>query len=262
MSEGEAGLMRGLKGKIVVTAGGAGGIGTATSVRLAEEGASVVVADLDAAAAQAVAEQIVAAGGSALATGVDIEDEASVEELFSFATASFGGVDCVHVNAADLSRRVGPDTDAVSVDLAVFDHTLAVNLRGHLLVTRAAIPLMLTRGGGSFAYTSSAASYAGEAERISYGVSKAGVNALMRHVASRWGKEGIRANAVAPGLVITDTIAAAFDEAMFAGALSQTRGTRLGTPEDAAALFAFLLSDDAGYITGQVIGLDGGTFLR
>jgi NAD(P)-dependent dehydrogenase (short-subunit alcohol dehydrogenase family) len=255
-------MMRGLNNKVAVIAGGAGGIGSATSRRLAQEGAAVVIADLDAEDAGRVARDIVDAGGRALAVDLEISSEDSVAAMFDAAVTRFGGVDAVHVNAADLSRKFGPDTDVVDVDLRVFDHTLAVNLRGHVLVTRAAIPLLLDRGGGAIVYTSSAAAFAGEPTRVTYGITKAGINALVRHVASRFGKSGIRANAVAPGFVVTERIAANFDDRFMEFALDRNRHTRLGRPEDIAAMVAFLVSDDGEWITGQVLGVDGGTQLR
>ena len=255
--------MRGLRGKVVVVAGGAGGIGTATCVRLAEEGAAVVVGDIDAAAATSVAEQISAAGGEARATAVDVSDQDSVGQLFACAVAAYGGVDAVHVNAADLSRGViGADTDVVDVDLGVFDHTLAVDLRGHVLCARRAVPLLLERGGGAIVHTSSEAAFSGTPARPSYAVAKAGINALVRHVASRWGKEGVRANAVAPGLVITPTVAAMGETPVQRDALRRNRSPRLGRPEDIAAMVAFLLSDDGAWVNGQVISVDGGATVR
>jgi len=255
--------VRGLGGKVAVVAGGAGGIGTATCLRLAAEGATVVVGDRDAAAADAVAARIAGAGGKALGIGMDVSDEASVAGFFAAAADFGGGVDAVHVNAADLSPSViGNDTDAVDVDLGLFDHTLAVNLRGHLLCTRRAVPLLLARGGGPIVYTSSAAAFMGEPARPSYAVAKAGINALVRHVASRWGKEGIRANAVAPGLVVTPTVAAMGVTDVQREALRRTPSPRLGRPDDIAAMVAFLLSDDGEWVNGQVVSVDGGTSKR
>jgi NAD(P)-dependent dehydrogenase (short-subunit alcohol dehydrogenase family) len=148
------------------------------------------------------------------------------------------------------------------VDLAVFDRTISVNLRGFLLCTRHAIPRMLERGGGAIVYTSSAAGHVGEPQRPSYGISKSGINALMRHVSSRWGREGIRANCVAPGLVLTKTIRDNSDDAFRDFALSLGRVDRLGEPEDIAAAVAFLMSDDAAWITAQVLSVDGGSTVR
>jgi NAD(P)-dependent dehydrogenase (short-subunit alcohol dehydrogenase family) len=255
--------VRGLDGKVVIVAGGGSGIGAATAGRLAEEGAAVVVGDLVGDNAQAVASGIRAAGGRAVSAQFDISIDESVAELCAVAVSEFGGLDLMHANAADLSEScIMQDSDAVAVDLAVFDRTIAVNLRGHLLCTRHAIPLMLERGGGAIVYTSSAAGHVGEPERPSYGISKSGINALMRHVSARWGREGIRANAVAPGMVLTKTIRDNSDQAFQDFALSLGRVDRLGEPEDIAAAVAFLMSDDAGWITAQVISVDGGSTVR
>ncbi len=252
--------MRGLKDKVAVIAGGGSGIGAATARRLAEEGARVVVGDINAGNAAAVARQIGEGGGQAIGVQFDISDDASVAALVAAAVETYGGLDLMHANAADLGV-VHRDLDAVSVPLEVFDRTIAVNLRGHLLCTRHAVPELLKRGGGAIIYTSSAASFLGEPERVAYGVSKSGINALMRNVASRWGKQGIRANALAPGLVLTEAVAQA-PEQLKDMALTQTRSPRLGSPNDIAALVAFLASDDGAWINGQVLSIDGGALLR
>ena len=255
--------MRGLDNKIVVVAGGGSGIGAATAVRLAEEGASVVVGDLVGDNAEAVAAGIRTTGGRAVSAQFDISVDDSVAALVAVAVAQFGGLDALHANAADLSEAViMQDSDAVAVDLGVFDRTIAVNLRGHLLCTRHAIPLLLERGGGTIIYTSSAAGHVGEPQRPSYGISKSGINALMRHVSARWGREGIRANCVAPGMVLTKTIRDNSEQEFRDYALSLGRSPRLGEPEDIAAAVAFLMSDDASWITAQVISVDGGSTVR
>jgi NAD(P)-dependent dehydrogenase (short-subunit alcohol dehydrogenase family) len=255
--------MRGLDGKVVVVAGGGSGIGAATAVRLADEGASVVVGDLDAANAEAVAAGIRAAGRSAVSAPFDISVDESVAALIDAALEQFGGLDALHANAADMTAAaILSDTNPVDVSLDVFDRTIAVNLRGHLLCTRHAIPRLLERGGGAIVYTSSAAAHSGDTERVSYGISKSGINALMRHVSTRWGHEGVRANCVAPGMVLTKTIRDNSDQAFQDFALSLGHSDRLGEPEDIAAAVAFLMSDDASWITGQVISVDGGSTLR
>ena len=254
--------MRGLTGKVAVVVGGGSGIGAATAARLAEEGSKVVVGDLEGDRAQAIAGDIASRGGGAVGVGFDIADEASVDRLFLAAERSFGGVDLVHINAADLSpQTIGRDTDALEVDLDVFDRTLAVNLRGHLLATRRALPLLLARG-GAFVYTSSAAAYVGEPTRPSYAISKSGLHGLVRHVAGRWGREGIRANAVAPGLVLTKSMLTEPNPELQEYALGLGRSPRLGRPEDIAAAVAFLFSSDAEWINGQVLSVDGGATVR
>jgi NAD(P)-dependent dehydrogenase (short-subunit alcohol dehydrogenase family) len=253
--------MRRLSGKVLMVIGGGSGIGAATAQRLAQEGATVLVADLDGATAEGVAGDIIRGGGCASGIACDISDEASVRGLMECASQKFGGFDGVHINAADMKTLL-LDTDVVQVPLEVFDRTLQVNLRGHMLCTRYVIPELLKRGGGAIVYTSSGAAFAGEPTRVSYAVSKSGLHALMRHVATRWGKEGIRANAVAPGLVITEQLRTNFPQDLADAVLKDTRSPRLGKSEDIAAMVAMLLSDDGAWINGQVISVDGGTTLR
>jgi NAD(P)-dependent dehydrogenase (short-subunit alcohol dehydrogenase family) len=181
--------------------------------------------------------------------------------MVQLAVEAFGGLDLIHVNAADLSV-IFKDSNAVDVDLAVFDQTITVNLRGHLLCTRAAIPELLKRGGGAIVYTTSGAAFIGEEERPCYAMAKAGLNALMRHVASRWGRHGIRANCVAPGFVLTENNSKTLPEGFADAAVKRTRSTRLGKPEDIAAMVALLLSDAGEWINGQVISVDGGATMR
>lgn len=253
--------MRGLKDKVFIIAGGGSGIGAATAQRLAEEGGAVVVGDLHQENARQIAAEIIAGGGKALAVQFDITDEASVRALIAAAIEGFGGLDGMHVNAADLEAILS-DTDAMSVSLEIFERTLAVNLRGHLLCTRHALPELLKRGGGSLVYTSSGAAFMGEPQRLSYAVSKNGLHGLMRHVATRWGKQGVRANAVAPGLVMTDAVRHGMSEQECRGVLNITRSARLGEPRDIASAVAFLLSSDAEWINGQVLSVDGGVTMR
>jgi NAD(P)-dependent dehydrogenase (short-subunit alcohol dehydrogenase family) len=250
-----------LNGKAFLVAGGGSGIGEATAVRLAKHGACVVVGDHRRGQAEAVVERIIAAGGAATAQVFDIVDDDSVRALVACVIERYGGLDGIHVNAADLEAVIH-DTDAVDVPLEIYDRTQAVNLRGHLLCTRHAVPALLERGGGAIVYTSSGAAVMGEPSRVAYAMAKSGLHALLRHVASRWGKQGIRANAVAPGLVLTDAVRRAMSEEARAHVLAITRSPRLGTPEDIAAAVAFLLSDDGAWINGQVLAVDGGVTMR
>jgi len=140
---------------------------------------------------------------------------------------------------------------------------MAVNLRGYVAAMKYAIPAMLGRGGGAIVNMSSAAAFQGEPARPAYATAKAGIGALTRHVASRWGKEGIRCNAVAPGFTATEAIQSAPDwPELQTGALKRIRGPRVGAPDDVAALVAFLFSEEGEWINGQVINIDGGTVLR
>lgn len=252
-----------LAGKRLVVIGAGTGIGAATVERLCAEGARVAVLDINLPAAQAVATRLASAGHDAFALAVDIADEASVDGAIAAAADQLGGLDGAHVNAADL-RTIFADSDALALDLAVFDRTIAVNLRGHLLCTRAVLPHLLAAGGGAIVYTSSGAGDSGEPERPSYAASKSGLNALMRHVASRWGKQGVTANCIAPGFVMTpEMIAGGQVPPEWADlCLAQTRSTRLGKAEDIAGVAAMLLSEDGRWINGQVFHVNGGALLN
>jgi NAD(P)-dependent dehydrogenase (short-subunit alcohol dehydrogenase family) len=252
--------MRRLENKVIVIAGGGSGIGMATALRMAEEGAAVVVGDIAGAAAQAVADTIAGKGGRAVAVQFDMAVESSVQNLIAAAVQHYDGLDGLLCNAADLGV-IFQDTDALTVPLEVFDRTISINLRGHLLCTRYALPELLKRR-GSIVYTSSASAYIGEPNRVAYGISKSGLNALMRHVASRWGREGIRANAVAPGLVLTEKTRDSIPKEFVEYALNSGRSTRIGEPEDVAAMVTLLMSKEGEWINGQVISIDGGATLR
>lgn len=262
--------MRGLKDKVIVVAGGASGIGASTAIRLGEEGARVVVGDLNFDGAQTTAKSIEASGGTAVPCRYDAADEASIRDLIAFAVSEFGGLDGLHNNAAELSADViTNDSDAVTTPLEVWNRTIQVNLTGYLLGIRYAIPELIKRGGGSIVNTSSGAAFVGEDIRVSYGVSKAGIGALTRHVASAYGKQGIRCNAVAPGYVpmeglrkLTESLGVDPDVILDNLLNTSVRLPRLGKPEDLAAMIALLLSDDGEWITGQVYGVDGGWILR
>lgn len=255
--------MRGLQDKVVVVAGGASGIGAATAVRLADEGVRVVVGDLDEPGAEAVVGRIVEGGGTAVAVGFDLADGPSVQRLVDTAVAQFGGLDGVFNVGADLSpTTLARDEDLLGMDPDIWRRTIEVNLLGYARTCRAALPHLLARGGGAIVNTSSLAAHVGEAVRPAYAASKAGVNALTRHVASRWGKKGVRCNGIAPGMVLSETALATMSEEFIAAGLAHSRSTRLGRPADLAATAAFLLSDDAEWINGQIWTVDGGTVLR
>lgn len=253
--------MRGLAGKVVVVAGGGAGLGAAAALRLGAEGASVVVGDIAGARAVEVAARIVEAGGRAVAQGFDVADEAQVEALTGLAVETYGGLDGMVFGAADMSL-VPRDGNALEVELSVFDAVLASHLRGQLLCVRAALPRLLDRGGGALVFMSSVAAFSPAPRLAAYSAAKAGINALMRHVATTWGKAGVRANALAPGLVVTERMAALRSEGALQAMLDLTPSPRNGAPDDIAGATAFLISDDGAWINGQVLSVDGGRTMR
>jgi NAD(P)-dependent dehydrogenase (short-subunit alcohol dehydrogenase family) len=250
-----------LRNKTILVAGG-GGIGGGLARRFAAEGGNVVLGDVDQASAEAVVRDIVANGGSALATRLDGADEASAAAAVSLARERFGGLDGIHANFANFIEQ-DDSVGALELPLADFDETMRVNLRGYYLCTRAALPALLERGGGSIIYTSSPAARKGEPVRLAYAVAKAGVEALMRHVAARYGDQGVTANCIAPGSTLHERLERELDDGtkewLFGLAVIKSR---LGRPEDVAAMAALLMADEGSYITGQVIGVDGGVVMR
>jgi NAD(P)-dependent dehydrogenase (short-subunit alcohol dehydrogenase family) len=245
-----------LDDKVVLLSGGASDIGRATAVCLAHEGAAVVLGDVEMEAAKAIATQITGSGGRAIAVPCDLRDEDSVIAFVDVAVLEFGGVDCLDHNAAWSHPRL--DTDAGGIDLGVWERVLDTNTRGALLLARHAIPKMIERGGGSIVNISSGTSTLGESTRVAYGVSKAAINQLTRHLATRYGRDGIRANAVAPGFILTETAQTLVPADIKERLTTANPLRRLGRPDDIAQVVAFLFSDASSYINGQVIHVDGG----
>jgi NAD(P)-dependent dehydrogenase (short-subunit alcohol dehydrogenase family) len=245
-----------LDGKVVVVSGGASDIGRATASSLAAQGAAVAIGDVGPDRAASVADAIEAAGGRAIGVECDVRNDEAVAALVARAVEAFGGVDAVDHNAAWSHPRL--DTDAVDVDLGVWERAIEITTRGALLLARHAVPAMAARGGGSIVTISSGTSTIGESTRVAYGVSKAALNQLTRHLAVRYGRDGIRANAVAPGFILTETAKTNVPAAMQRRLAEANPMRRLGTPEDIARVVVFLCSDASAYVNGQVLHVDGG----
>jgi NAD(P)-dependent dehydrogenase (short-subunit alcohol dehydrogenase family) len=248
-----------LRGKVAIVAGSATGMGAAGAKLMAQEGAKVVLADINIAGAEAGAAEIRRAGGEAAACEVDISNEPAVKAMVEFTVQQYGGVDVLHNNAANFaSDIIGADTatDILHLDLNVFDRTIAVNLRGFILTTKYAVPEMMKRGGGSIINTSSGTSLRPQLWQHAYSISKAGVNMLTLAVATAYGKQGIRCNAVLPGLVLTGPMTQDLVDLVVRHNLT----SYAGLPQDLANVFVFLASDESRYITGQLIQVDGGVF--
>ncbi|HUA94709.1 MAG TPA: SDR family oxidoreductase [Acidimicrobiales bacterium] len=248
-----------LTDKVAIVTGGGGGIGGASARALAAEGAAVTVADVDGAAAEAVAAAVLDAGGVALAVAADLSQEEAARAVVAATVERYGRLDVLHNNAALTdSAFLGRDTTVTDLDLDVWERTMAVNLRSQMLMCKHGVPAMVAHGGGSVVNMSSGASLRGDRTRTAYGVSKAGVNTLTMYVATAHGKEGVRANTVVPGLILTDAVRAHLGERILASLSRATLTPYVGQPEDVADLVVFLASDQARYITGQMITIDGG----
>jgi NAD(P)-dependent dehydrogenase (short-subunit alcohol dehydrogenase family) len=168
-------VLRDLKDKVVLIAGAATGLGAASARRLAADGARVVVGDLNLGGAEQTAAAITELGGQAVAVQFDIAERRLRQRPGLRRHAGLRGLDAAHINAGAMNM-VSRDTDVVDIDLEVWDRTIAVNLRGHMLVTRHVVPELLARGGGAIVYTSSIAAFTGEARRPAYSATKAGIN--------------------------------------------------------------------------------------
>jgi len=247
-----------LAGKVAVVTGGASGIGRASAALLAAQGAAVAIADLDEAGAQAAAAAIEVAGGRALALRTDMREEAQVKAMVEATVARFGGVDLldntVSYNAPD---QTGADGQVHEMDIAIWNRAMEINLRGPMLAAKYCISHMLERGGGAIVNISSTAGMLALGTVPAYAASKAAVHSLTQSIATAYGKRGIRCNTVAPGFIDTPTTRKMGDQ-FFQMTLDNNVLPYLGRPDDIAQAAAFLLSDAARYITGQLLAVDGG----
>ncbi len=248
-----------LAGKVAIVTGGGGGIGGASARALARAGASVLVVDVAAAPAVSVADEIRAAGFEAAAFEADLSEEDQVAGAVAEAVSRYGRLDVLHNNAALTdSGFLSADTAVTELEVDVWERTMQVNLRSQMLTCKHAVPEMVRGGGGSIINMSSGASLKGDRTRTAYGVSKAGVNALTMYVATSHGKQGIRVNAILPGLVITDAVRAHLNDDIVKSLGKAVLTKSVGQPDDVADVVVFLASDESRYITGQLINVDGG----
>lgn len=245
-----------LNEKVAVITGGASGIGRAAAGRFAEEGAAVVIGDLREEDATNAAAEITAAGGTAIGMAVDAMDESSLARLVDAAASSYGRLDvmCNHVGGSNPKR----DLDILGMDMDEFDRVMQLNVRSTVIGCRLAIPHMAEAGGGSIINTASVGGLNGDFVQVAYGTAKAAVIRLTQYVATQVGHQNIRCNAIAPGAVMTPSLADNLPADVIEGIRSHNALPFIGDPADVANTMVFLASAEARYITGQVLVVDGG----
>lgn len=241
-----------LAGKSAVITGAANGIGRATAERFAAEGALLVLNDRDAVALDAVVAALAATGAKVLASAGDVADEAAVRRMMDLAVQAHGGIDILVANAG-----VIPEADLSSITVDLWDRTMAVNGRGMMLCCKYAAAPMVARGKGAIVCTSSISAVIGQLGQVAYGPSKFIASGLTAHLAVELAPKGVRINAVAPGTIDTPAVRA-MDPAGIAASVARHPLGRIGKPEEVAAAILFLASDEASFITGVVLPVDGG----
>jgi len=226
------------------------------SALLASRNARIVLSDINEVAAGKICNRIRERGGQAVVQFADVTKESDLRELMDAAVKEFGGLDVLVNNAGLVGRE--HNVGLLDLDEELWDTTLAINLKSVFLASKTALPHMIKRGGGSIINISSGSSLAGNTMVNAYAASKGGVNTLTQYIATAFGKDNVRCNAVSPGIHLSkDTIARSNEETL-ALLAEHCMLPRLGEPEDIAKVVAFLASDDSYYVTAQIIQVDGG----
>lgn len=249
--------IRKLEGKVVIITGAGGGLGAECARVVAVHGAMVAVIDINLAGADAVAAELAAMGAQALALRTDVASEGEVKSMVAAVVERFGRIDVLYNNAAILSKeqRAG-DRDICNMDVDAWDRAMAVNLRGAMLCSKHAIPVMLRNQSGSVIFASSGFGAQGDLTLSAYAASKAGVAMLSKSVAAQYGKQGIRSNTIQIGLVENEghPMPAELKRILLDNHLTPA----LGTPRQLADIVAFLACDESSFITGHTLAADGG----
>ena len=244
-----------LAGKVAIITGAGRGIGHATSMKFGHEGAHVIACDINADQAQQTAQDVIEAGGEALACQIDVRDPASIARMVDTVVGKYGRIDCLVNNAG-----IVQDATLKNMSEAQFDDVIEINLKGVYNCTKAVVDTMLKQQSGVILNASSIVGIYGNFGQTNYAASKFGVIGMVKTWAKELGRKGIRANAVCPGFVLTP-ILGKIPEKVLKSLEERVPLGRLARPEEIANTFAFLASDEASYINGAVIEVSGGLTL-
>jgi len=248
-----------VKGKVALVTGGASGIGLSAATLLAKEGAKVVIADFNEEGAKAAAEAIKSQNGEAIGIFLDASKEESIKAAVEATVKEYGTINVLFNNVG--LTNIHKDLDVVNIDLDEWDRLMNVNLKSVLLGCRFAIPHMIEAGGGSIINTASMAGFTGDSIRSAYGASKAGVVNLTRYIAAQYGKNKIRCNGVAPGLILTPAAKGNIPAPVLGIFEKYNALPYHGEADDIGHTVVFLASDESKFITGQTIQVEGGHYI-
>ena len=246
-----------MDGKVAIVTGAGSGIGAASAIRLARDGAKVVVADINIKSAEHTVEVIKDAGGQAMATAFDLADADSIERMVNGVHKELGRLDVMVNNAAAMHLMVA-EKSIHEAQVDVFQQVFAANVSGTAMACKHALNLMRPQGSGSIINLSSVGGISSDATCPAYAASKAAISSLTSWIATNYGRDGIRCNAIAPGLILTPMVLEFLSSAQRDMIQRHTPSTRLGKPEDIAGAVAYLASDDAFFVNGAILVVDGG----
>ncbi|ROO88005.1 NAD(P)-dependent dehydrogenase (short-subunit alcohol dehydrogenase family) [Actinocorallia herbida] len=246
-----------VEGKVALITGAGGVIGADTARLLAEEGARLVLTDLPTSRVAEIAAELTGQGHEAIALAGDITDEQTAITLVAGAVEAFGRLDVLDNNAG-ATYLSGSDGDLLGTTRELWDTSTSINVTAPMMLAKHAVPAMIASGGGSIVNISSAQSLRGDVRNTAYAAGKGALNALTRHIAVQYGPDGIRCNAIAPGLIVGEERLPSFPAPVREMFESNCSVQRLGRPRDISHAVLYLASDLSSYVTGQVLTVDGG----